>query len=156
MRTLVALLSILTLTACGRSGHVSKGSGTLITPVSVEVEVFDPVTNGVWIDACIRVVEAYFEDGDVIVATGRPDLIFKTDLDGRVFLSAFDLADAEVGFFETFAGEAYLESGFFADEAIVTVEVSGAGFPTVRRDVALSFDFPDGFVAIPWEPLPVP
>lgn len=118
-------------------------------PVSILVEVYDPVTNFVWQDVSVRVVESFQEWSGVIYPSPFFD-IYLTDATGRVFLDEFQLAFVEVGFVEDGNDRAMLSSNLAQDEAVVTLEISGAGFVPVYVDVPLSWNQPDVFVEVPF------
>ncbi|MFN7588707.1 MAG: hypothetical protein ACK501_11595 [Planctomycetota bacterium] len=118
-------------------------------PVSILVEVYDPVTNFVWQDVSVRVVESFQEWSGVIYPSPFFD-IYLTDATGRVFLDEYQLAFVEVGFVEDGNDRAMLSSDLAQDEAVVTLEISGAGFVTVYVDVPLSWNQPDVFVEVPF------
>lgn len=152
---LASLTLPLLLGGCGgsRTCCATVTPAPVVVPAEIEIEVYDPVTGGIWIDACVRVVESYQEWSNQTYLTGNPGLIFKTDVNGLAYLSPIDLADAAVGFPIDAAGQALLGIDFDEDEADVRLEISGAGFPTIFVDVTVCYDAPYQFLSIPWEPL---
>lgn len=117
--------------------------------VTILVEVYDPVTNFVWENVGVRVVQATQEWSGCVCVNPRVD-IFLTDRDGLVFFDEYLLAASDVGFYEDTIGRALLGPRSFEDEAIVRLEVSATGFTTVLVDVQLSWAQPDVFVAVPF------
>jgi hypothetical protein len=118
--------------------------------VSILVEVYDPVTNFVWENVSVRVVEAYQEWSACICISPYADE-YLTDSTGRVLLDEYVLAFAEVGFLLDANGLAVLGSGFDEDQATVLIEVSAEGFVPVYVDVPLTWDQPDVFVEVPFQ-----
>jgi len=142
---LLALLS-----ACGGGGgRRATVQVPAPRPVSILVEVYDPVTNFVWQDVSVRVVESYQEWAGVVFPSPYAD-IYLTDATGRVFLDEYELAFVEVGFVEDGNDRAMLSSDRLQDQATVTLEISGDGFVPVYVDVPLSWDQPDVFVEVPF------
>jgi hypothetical protein len=118
-------------------------------PVSILVEVFDPVTNLVWENVSVRVAQADQEwCGCTFVSTVPQS--FLTDNTGRVLLDEFDLADVQVGFQQDAVGRAQLAPFFDADQALVVIEVFAVGFTAVVVSVPLRWDDPDVFVRVPF------
>lgn len=117
--------------------------------VSILVEVYDPVTNLVWENVSVRVVEAYQEWSDCTCISPWLDW-YLTNSNGQVYLDEFALADAAVGFREDGSGRAILFPYFDQDEAVVVLEVAAEGFVSVFVDVPLRWDLPDVFVAVPF------
>ena len=150
---LAALFCSAALTACG--GGRDRGPVVVVPaaprPVSIEVEVFDPVSGFVWQDVGVRVVEAYNEWSNLFVETPLVDAFYYTDENGLVYLDEFLIADAAVGFAEDIGSGAILESLSGRDEATVTLEVWGPGFTPVFVDVVLTWDEPDVFISVPFE-----
>lgn len=148
---LAALAVIPLLAACG-----SRRSPVLIVndpdpvPVSIEVEVYDPVTNFVWQDVGVRVFDSYQEWSDTIVESPYFDFWQYTDRDGLVFFDECWLGDADVGFIEDRDGCALLLPDVFEDEAVVLLELDGLGFAPQYYEVDLSWDVPDVFVSLPF------
>ncbi len=141
------------LSACGGGGGrrapVQVPPPPPARPVSILVEVYDPVTNFVWQDVSVRVVESFQEWSGVVYPSPFFD-IYLTDATGRVFLDEYQLAFVEVGFVEDGNDRAMLSSDLAQDEAVVTLEISGAGFVPVYVDVPLSWSQPDVFVEVPF------
>ncbi|MBZ0151134.1 MAG: hypothetical protein K8J09_06340 [Planctomycetes bacterium] len=137
--------------ACG-SGESDHHAPTRVPdprPVSILVEVYDPVTNFVWENVSVRVVESYQEWAAVTFPSPYAD-IYLTNADGRVLLDEYELTFVEVGFVEDANGRALLAADWYQDEAVVTLEVSAAGFASVYVDVPLSWSDPDVFVEVPF------
>jgi hypothetical protein len=154
MRTspFVALLlaPALGLAACGERSHAHPVARPASPrPVSIEVEVYDPITNLVWENVSVRVVESWQEWSGCTCSSPWLDW-YLTDASGRVFLDEFVLADAEVGFLEDGNGRALLESYSDEDQATVLLEVDAVGFVPVYVEVALRWGEPDVFVAVPF------
>lgn len=140
------------LSACGGGGGRRANvqvPPSPARPVSILVEVYDPVTNFVWQDVSVRVVESYQEWAAVTFPSPYAD-IYLTDATGRVFLDEYQLAFVEVGFVEDGNDRAMLSSDLAQDEAVVTLEISGNGFVPVYVDVPLSWNQPDVFVEVPF------
>ena len=118
-------------------------------PVSIQVEVFDPVTNFVWEGVSVRVVEAEQEWSQCVCVS--PFVTWHvTDVTGQVFIDEFELRAAAVGFLEDGHGAAVLGPQGFEDEATVLLEIAAEGFTTVFAEVPLSWSVPDVFVAVPF------
>ena len=91
--------------------------------VSIEVEVFDPISGLVWENVGVRIVEAYNEWSDCTCVSPFDDDWHLTDLNGIVFLSESRIADADVGFVEDTLQRALIEPELDSDSAVVTLEV---------------------------------
>jgi hypothetical protein len=120
-------------------------------PVSILVEVYDPVTNLVWQDVSVRVVEADQQWCGCTYVSPFAEW-YLTDANGQVFLDEYVLAAAQVGFVEDPNGRAQLRPEPDADEALVVLEVAALGFTSVIVEVPLRWDTPDVFVEVPFEP----
>lgn len=118
--------------------------------VSIEVEAYDPVTNLVWENVGIRIVDGTLEWSGLTIENIDPNAWEYTDSFGTVFFDEFEIAEAEIGFVEDAAGRAVIEPELGADEAIVRIELSAPGFQTVQVDVQLDWDRPDVFVSVPF------
>lgn len=152
MRTLQALLlsaPLVLLSACG--GSHSRATLRTESPrlVSILVEVYDPVTNLVWENVSVRIVEADQEWSQCTCVSPFTDW-YLTDATGRVLLDEFLLADAEVGFAEDGSGRAILGPQRDEDEATVVLEIDAVGFVPVIVEVPLRWDTPDVFVEVPF------
>lgn len=144
------LLPLLALpTACG--GHHSHAAVRTEPPrlVSILVEVYDPVTNYVWENVSVRIVEADQEWSGCTCVSPYEDW-YLTDATGRVLLDEYALADAEVGFLVDDFGRAILGPRRYEDEALVVLEVDAVGFAPVYVEVPLRWDQPDVFVEVPF------
>jgi hypothetical protein len=119
-------------------------------PVSILVEVYDPVTNMVWEDVSVRVVEADQEWLRRTVVSPYVDW-YLTDASGRVLLDEYILAYSEVGFAEDGVGRAMIGSLYDEDEATVVLEVFAVGYMPVIVEVPLRWDLPDVFVEVPFQ-----
>lgn len=146
----VPLLAVLALAAsCGhRTRTVVVHDPRL---VSIEVEVYDPVTDGVWENVGVRVVEASVESSACTCENRFADDFFLTDARGLVYFSAGYLADADLGFLHDRDRRAILSPRGDSDEATVLLEVWADGFEPVFVEVRLSWDHPDAFVSVPFE-----
>ena len=150
MRAVPSLLCILaSLSACGRGGSTPTLRTPDPRPVSILVEVYDPVTNLVWENVSVRVVESYQEWAGGSYVSPYADY-YLTDATGRVLLDEYVLAYADVGFVEDGNGRALLGADRFEDQATVTIEVDGVGFVPVLVDVPVRWDQPDVFVEVPF------
>lgn len=118
-------------------------------PVSILVEVYDPVTNFVWENVGVRVVEADQEWADWIYTNPFEDW-YLTNAAGQVLLTEYDLAVADVGFRQDAIGRALLFPRGFEDQATVLLEVWAEGFASVFVEVDLCWCQPDVAVAIPF------
>ena len=147
--------TVLASLLAGCSAHYEEEVAQPLTAraVSVEVEVYDPVTGFVWEDVGVRVVEADMEWSGVVKSNRDPNAWRYTDRFGIVYFDAADLAFAEVGFEEDGFGIAVLDPDFAADEAFVQVEIAAPGFRSTIADVPLSWEQPDGFISIPFTPI---
>lgn len=152
MRTLLPCLlaPVVLLSGCG--GGNSRPSLRNESPrlVSILVEVYDPVTDLVWENVSVRVVEADQEWSGSTFVSPFADW-YLTDASGRVLLDEFVLADAEVGFQEDVDRRAILGPQRYEDEAVVVLEIDALGFTPVIVEVPLRWDTPDVFVEVPFE-----
>ncbi|HLU39007.1 MAG TPA: hypothetical protein VK081_06455 [Planctomycetota bacterium] len=158
MRMFVPRASILAILAVTAAACSSRRT-VVITPkppryVEIEVEVYDPKTNGVWQGVGVRPVEAYHEWSRRTVPAGDPDLWLFTDETGRVLFDSAFLGDADLGFLEDQAGLAIIESDRDLDEAFVLLEIDALGFDRVFVDVPISWHQPSVLVSVPFEPTP--
>ncbi|MCA8974975.1 MAG: hypothetical protein KDC98_09650 [Planctomycetes bacterium] len=116
--------------------------------VSIQVEVYDPVTNLVWENVSVRIVEASHEWSGCTCENPYIDW-YLTDSSGQVFFDEVELAYADVGFLEDRHG-ALINPGRDEDEATVLLEVDALGYAPVYVEVPLRWDEPDVFVAVPF------
>ncbi|MCA8963685.1 MAG: hypothetical protein H6838_13745 [Planctomycetes bacterium] len=145
------LIAPLLLAACGHThneGHVHTPPPPRL--VSILVEVYDPVTNFVWENVSVRIVEADQEWSQCTCTNPYEDW-FLTDSSGRVYFDEYELARAQVGFLEDGAGRAILAPASYEDQATVVLEIDALGFSPVIVEVPLSWDTPDVFVEVPFE-----
>lgn len=148
----LGLFGLLALSSC-----TTHRRTVVVTPqparlVEIEVEVYDPATNGVWEGVSVRVVEGYHEWSGCTCAAGNPDLWQVTDRTGRVLFAAEDLADADVGFQEDVSRRAVLDADRDVDEAYVLIEIDAIGFDRVFVDVPVSWQQPSVLVEVPFSP----
>lgn len=151
--TTALLLCVLLLASCSDSVAASTSTVPVARrtrPVSILVEVYDPVTNWVWQDVGVRVVEADQEWSGCTWVSPHEDW-YLTDASGVVLLDEYVLAAAEVGFPLAPCGCAVLGSLAHEDEAVVVLEVHAPGFVPVFVAVGLSYAEPDVFVAVPFQ-----
>lgn len=148
MKTYLLLLPLLFVACTDHHGHATPRVATP-RPVSIEVEVYDPITNMVWENVSVRIVEADNEWSGCICVSPFVDW-FLTDINGRIFFDEIDIAFAEVGFLEDGAGRAILNPFFDEDQAIVVLEIDAIGFAPVFVEVDLSWDQPDVFIEVPF------
>ncbi len=120
-------------------------------PVTIEVEVYDPVSGGVWEGVGVRIVEATNEWSGCQCVSPFRDAFILSDPNGLVLFTPEDIAAYEVGFVENTAGQTVLSAHPDADEAYVVLEVWAEGFTPVFAEVYLSWSQPTVFVAIPFE-----
>jgi len=144
-----ALAALLPLAGCIEE----EDCGCYYEPVpelaTILVEVYDPVTNFVWEDVGVRVVSAWQEWANATYA--NPVVSYElTDQYGEAFFDSYDLAVANVGFKEDGHGRAVIGPWEDVDDAIVTLEVYAPGFVPVFVNVAISWDQPRVFVAVPF------
>ena len=146
------ILPLLAFGACSDHHHDHHAPVPAETPrtVSMQIEVFDPDTNLVWVGVDVRIVEAALEWSGATVTNPDPDFFLTTDDFGQVFFDAEALAAAQVGFVEDGIQRAVLEPEFDRDEAFVQIEISAPGFTTVLTDVHITWENPDVFVSIPF------
>ena len=142
--------ALLLLSACGGGGR----ERVVVRPaeprlVSILVEVYDPVTNFVWENVSVQVLEADQEWSNCTCQSPYADW-FLTDVEGRVLLDEYLLADAEVGFLEDSLGRAVLGPNGGEDQATVVLEIDAVGFMPVIVEVPLRWDQPDVFVEVPF------
>jgi hypothetical protein len=143
------LVPLLLLCACWHDHSDDCNCDGQPRPVSIEIEVFDPVTQFVWQGVNVRVVEAD-QEWSGLTHTSPYQISLITDINGRVFFDAFALADASIGFREDPNGRALLGSGAAEDQARVMFEISAAGHTPVTLLVPLSWNIPDVFVSAPF------
>jgi hypothetical protein len=108
---LFGLLSLL-LASCGGSVTVVEPvpvARVEYRPVSILVEVYDPVTNYVWENAAVRIIEADQEWSQSTCSNPYSTWYF-TDTAGQVYFDEAMIADARVGFLEDNFGCALLGS----------------------------------------------
>ncbi len=118
--------------------------------VSILVEVYDPVTNLVWENVSVRIVEADQEWSGCTCVSPYVDW-YLTDATGRVLLDEYLLARAGVGFLTDYAGRAVLSPLTSEDQATVVLEVDAVGFTPVFVEVPLTWEVPDVFVEVPFQ-----
>jgi hypothetical protein len=148
-RSSLAVPLSLAIAACGRHHDHPHARPDEPRRVGITVEVYDPVTNLVWENVSVRVVESWQEwAGGTFVSPWLDTYL--TDASGRVRLDAFALADAEVGFLEDGSGRALLHPYRDEDEGTVLLEIDGDGFAPVFVEVPLRWDLPDVFVEVPF------
>ena len=138
------------LASCG--GRSNRGRAVVVQQprlVSIEVEVYDPITNRAWENVSVSIVEADQEWSGCTCVSPYTDW-FLTDSSGRLLLDEYLLADARVGFLEDATGAAIIEQSVFEDDATVVLEVAADGFATVIVEVPLSWSQPDVFVEVPF------
>ena len=145
--------ALLPLASCGGSSEPEPEPVVVVVPapvpVSILVEVYDPVTNWVWENVAVRIVEAEHEWSNCVCVNQWEDWYW-TDTYGQALLTEYDLAYADVGFREDGAGRAVIGSRWFEDEATVLLEVWADGFAPVYVEVDLCWCGPDVFVAVPF------
>lgn len=150
LRTTFTVVSLLTLVACDYHSHSHAVARPVDSrPVSILVEVYDPVSNLVWENVSVRVLEAEHEWSGCICASPWVDWHL-TGSDGRVLLDEYTLAAAEVGFREDGVGRAVIWPYRDEDEATVWLVVDAEGFVPVYVEVPLRWDEPDVFVEVPF------
>ena len=115
------------------------------------VEVFDPVTNFVWQGVSVRVVGADQEWSGCFCESPFEDWL-DTDEFGEVFFDECFLGDAEVGFVVDNDGCAVIGPEWFEDQATVVLQIDAIGFTPQIVEVDLSWDEPDVFISVPFEP----
>jgi hypothetical protein len=145
----IVTLSALCLLACENHYHEPAVVVPGPRPVSILVEVYDPVTNFVWENVGVRVVRAEQEWSQCTCVSPFVDW-YLTNGAGQVLLDEHVLAAAEVGFVEDGAGRALLGSRSFEDEATVLLEIGASGYTSVFVEVGLNWNVPDVFVAVPF------
>lgn len=148
LMSLSLAFAALALAAC--HGHETTATLRPATPrpVSIEVEVYDPITNLVWEGVSVRVVEAYHEWSGCNCESPYIDW-YLTDVNGRVFFDEATLAYAEVGFLEDPYG-AVINPHRDQDEATVLLEIDAIGFAPVFVEVTLRWDDSDVLVEVPF------
>ncbi len=154
MRSLTVLLTLaLALLSSCNSRHDTTVVVRAKSPrtVSIEVEVYDPLSNLVWEGVGVRIVEADQEWSGCICVNPYPEDWYYTDATGLTFFDSTDLAIAEVGFVEDSGDDAVIRAPYSEDQAYVTLEVWAEGFRAVRVEVELTWDDPNVFVSVPFE-----
>ena len=146
---IVALFALLILPSCHGSDHHDHVPVVhTARTVAIEVEVYDPLTGGVWQDVQVRIVEADQEWAGLIYENPITDDWLYTDSQGLVFLDEYELAIADVGFQLDEFDRAIIYPGVLEDEAIVLLEVYAPGLGSVLYEVDLSWDEPSIFVSL--------
>ncbi|MFM1873917.1 MAG: hypothetical protein RL398_3339 [Planctomycetota bacterium] len=151
MRPYAALLSLVALAACGHRhdhAHVVPAPPPP-RPVSILVEVYDPITNFVWENVSVRIVESEQEWSQCTCVSPYLDWRL-TDSSGRVYFDEYDLALADVGFVEDVGGRALLHADEWQDEATVWLEIDAVGFTPILVPVHLRWSSPDVYVEVPF------
>lgn len=151
MRPYAALLCLAALASCGHRhdhAHVVPAPPPP-RPVSILVEVYDPVTNFVWENVSVRIVESEQEWSQCTCVSPYLDWRL-TDSSGRVYFDEYDLALAEVGFVEDVGGRALLYADAWQDEATVWLEIDAVGFSPILVPVSLRWSSPDVYVEVPF------
>ena len=148
----IGLVAACLSTAChhgGGGGDPVRYEHTL--PVTIEVEVYDPLTNYVWENVGVRLVQADQEwSGCTCTNPDRNDWYY-TDEFGVAFFSPENVADADIGFQLDALDEAVISRHRDEDEAVVLLEVWAKDHKPVLRQVRLTYDKNDAFVSIPFE-----
>lgn len=142
-------LLLLGLSSCHR-GHRHAPPAASPRHVSIEVEVYDPVTNYVWVDVGVRIVESWQEWSDCECESPFRDNWFYTDDYGVAYFDSVDLADAQVGFAEDTYNRAVLSPDYHEDEASVLIEIYAPGLGSVFEWVDLSWDEPRVYIPVPY------
>ncbi len=155
MQSLTAsILASLALFASSCTGYVQ---GRVVTKsprtVSVEVEVYDPVTNLVWKGVSVRVVEGAMEWSSATIKNSDPDDWLLTGNFGTVLFDAHELTHVGIGFMEDDSRRAILTADVDEDEAYVLVEIAAEGFNPAQVDVKVTWDKPNVFVSVPFTPI---
>lgn len=122
-----------------------------LSAVEIEVEVYDPVSGGVWENVGVRIVQADQEWSNCTCVSPYVDTYAFTDRTGLAYFSPFAIASYDVGFAVDGSGRAVLGPDYTDDEALVLVEAWAPGFDPVYAEVPLSWDRPYRFVSIPFE-----
>ncbi len=81
----------------------------VLQPVTLEVEVYDPVSNFVWENVFVRIVEAEVSGAGGTFTNIFPDDWYPSDLNGLVFFDSSIFANAQVGFLIDNLGQAVLD-----------------------------------------------
>src|SRR5262245_58164122 len=148
-----AVLGLVPFVATACSDHQHHDSGGVQNPaprpVSILVEVFDPITNFVWENVSVRVAEAD-QEWSGLTHTSPIEDWHLTDHSGQVLLDEFEVAFADVGFIEDGQGRAVLGPRSFEDTATVVIEVDAIGFTPKFFEIPLSWSQPDVFVQVPF------
>jgi hypothetical protein len=150
MRLVVPLLPML-LAACYGSVGVAYYDEPDPVPVSIEVEVYEPSTNRVWVNVGVRIVDAYNEWSDDWHTNPNPQDWRYTDDTGVARFSAHAIADANVGFKEDGYGQAVLDAEPENDEATVTLEIWAPGHEAVIVRVDLCWCYPYAWISVPFQ-----
>ena len=154
LNSIALLLAAAALVGCHRHGHRHSVGVPGPHQASLEIEVYDPVTDLVWQGVSVRIVEGAMEWSGCVCPNPDQDDWFLTDQFGTVFYDSGLLADSSIGFLEDGYGRAVLGSAVDEDEAYVLIELAAVGFPTLQYDILLSWDEPNVFVSIPYQPIP--
>ncbi len=142
------VLLLLSLAACVRETHLVATWPP--EPVAIRVEVYDPVTAGVWEGVGVRIVQADQEWSGCTCVSPYTDSFELTDRAGLVDFNCWDIASYEVGFPLDAAGRAVLGHHPAGDQATVTLEIWAPGYRSVFVDVDLSWHDPYVSVSVPF------
>jgi hypothetical protein len=146
---LAALFAFALCTGCHEDHETVVIPVAVPRPVSILVEVYDPVTNYVWENVSVRVVEVDHEWSGCTCVNPRVEW-FLTNAEGLVFFDEHLLAASEVGFLTDGAGRAMIGPHEFEDQATVVIEVDALGFTPVIVEVPLSWNVPDVTISVPF------
>lgn len=150
---IVFLMAASALAGCHRHGHRGTVGVPQARSASLDVEIYDPLTDFVWEGVSVRIVEGAMEWSGCVCPNPDQNDWFLSDEFGTVFYDSVLLADSGIGFLEDSYGRAVLGPAVDEDEAYVLIELAAPGFPTLQFDILLSWDEPDVFVSIPYQPL---
>jgi hypothetical protein len=144
---LPALLAL--FAACGHRDSDPPPPPPAPNPVSILIEVYDPVTNLALPGVRVRVIDAYQEWAGLYYQSPFQD-VFVTDAFGQVFFDEYLLAWQDVGFREDANGRALVFPSVVEDQASVLVEIDADGSPPLFYEIELSWGQPDVAVGLPY------
>lgn len=149
----IALFSALVASALASGCHHSSHSDDVVlhdNPVSIEIEVYDPVTNFVWENVSVRIIEVEHEWSNSTRPNPTQNDYYFTDRNGIVYFSPEHLGDSGLGFLIDDLHRAVLSPDIFEDEAAVLVEISAPGLGSVFEWVELTWDESRVFISVPF------
>ena len=136
-----AMICSLAVAGCSHGHHDNTTTVFYDRLTSLEVEVYDPLSNYVWENMAVRVVQVEHEWSGFVVVNPIVDDWFYTDSFGVVFFGSDLLGASGFGFLTDTFGRAVMSPDIFEDEAIVLLEIFD-GFGSLFYEVDMTWDNP--------------